>query len=431
MGCDISGKKLLIIGSDAGNVHIIDQAKAMGVYTIAVDNEKDHRKCPAKLAADEAWDMDYRDVDALAKRCREENVEGVMAGYSEYRVLLAAKISDQIGAPFYVTAEQMELTRNKRTFKSLCQKYNVPIPKEYCVSGVMTDAEKDAVQYPVIVKPSDYGGRIGISVCNNRAELDAALEDALAHSESKTIVAEQYIRGTELMAIYTLSDGEISLSILNDKYLSHEGHLYDTLCEVAITPSRYYQQYVDTVDANIRDFIRGIGMKNGVAFFQFIATDEAIYAFEMGLRLNGGNDWKLINAHNGVNACEMLIRYSLTGAMGGDLSKDNPCFGEYLATFVMYAHGGEVGEVDYSGILNQEGIIDVHPYLQVGKIIPDCGTTQQKVFSIKIKAPDLQGVVDRIRLIQERVVVKDQAGNNMLFRNFDVQRLTSKNKLSI
>ena len=431
MDRDVRGKKLLVIGSDAGNVHIIDQAKAMGVYTIAVDNETDHSKCPAKLAADEAWDMNYRDVDAIAARCREEHVEGVIAGYSEYRVLLAAEISDRIGAPFYVTAEQMELTRNKRTFKELCAKYGVPVPKEYCTNGVMTDAEKDAVQYPVIVKPSDYGGRIGISVCNNRAELDAALEDALKHSESRTVVAEQYIRGTELMAIYTLSDGEISLSIINDKYLSHEGHLYDTLCEVAITPSCYYQQYMDTVDAQIREFIRGIGMKNGVAFFQFVATDEAIYAFEMGLRLNGGNDWKLINAHNGVNACEMLIRYSLTGEMGGDLSKDNPCFDEYLATFVMYAHGGEVGEVDYSGILNQDGIIDVHPYLFPGKIIPDCGTTQQKVFSIKIKAPDMQGVVDRIRLIQDRVVVKNTDGENMLFGNFDVQRLTSKSRLSI
>ena len=431
MDRDVRGKKLLVIGSDAGNVHIIDQARAMGVYTIAVDNETDHSKCPAKLAADEAWDMNYRDVDAIAERCRREHVEGVIAGYSEYRVLLAAEISDKIGAAFYVTAEQMELTRNKRTFKELCAKYGVPVPKEYCRNGMMTEEEKDAVRYPVIMKPSDYGGRIGISVCNNRAELDAALEDALKHSESRTVVAEQYIRGTELMAIYTLSDGEISLSIINDKYLSHEGHLYDTLCEVAITPSCYYQQYVDTVDAKIRDFIRGIGMKNGVAFFQFVATDEAIYAFEMGLRLNGGNDWKLINAHNGVNACEMLIRYSLTGEMGGDLSKDNPCFDEYLATFVMYAHGGVVGKVDYDGILNQDGIIDVHPYLFPGKKIPDYGTTQQKVFSIKIKAPDLQGVVDRIRLIQERVVVEDTEGKNMLFGNFDVQRLTSKSKLSI
>lgn len=420
---DVAGKKLLIIGSDASNVHIIDQAKKMGVRTIAVDWETDHSKCPAKLAADEAWDMSYRDIDALSQRAMTEHVDGVLAGYAEYRVLCAAKIAQNIGSPFYVTPEQMELTRSKRNFKTLCAQYGIPVPHEYCHSGVLTDAEKDAVQYPVIVKPSDYGGRIGISVCYDRAELDRAVEEALRFSESKSIVVEEYIRGTELMALYTISNGEISLSMVNDKYLSHEGHMYDTLCEVALMPSRYCGRYIETVDEQVRAFLQGIGMKNGVAFFQLIANDEKIAAFEMGLRLNGGNDWKLIQNYNGVNYCEMLIRHSLTGKMGGDLSKDNPWFKEFLCTFVMYCHGGEVGFVDDSALRDHSDIVDVHPYLKVGKVMPDNGTTQQKAYSIKIRSRSLDELKRTIRFIQEHVVVKDTDGRNMLFQPFDGDRL--------
>ena len=420
---DVAGKKLLIIGSDAGNVHIIDQAKKMGIYTIAVDWEADHSKCPAKLAADAAWDMSYRDIDAIAERCLKEGVTGVIAGYAEYRVLCAARIAQKIGAPFYVTPAQMELTRNKRTFKELCRQHSVPVPFEYCSNGVITEEEKNKIKYPVIVKPSDYGGRIGISVCYNRDELEQAIEEAMKFSENKTIVVEEYIKGTELAAIYTLVDGQISLSLVNDKFLSQEGHLYDTLCEVALIPSRYLKNYIDTVDEKIKKLLKDIGMKDGIAFFQLIANEEKITAFEMGLRLNGGNDWKLLDAYNGINQCEMLIRHCLTGKMGGDLSKDNPNINIYLCTFAMYTHAGVVGEIDYSRLAACKKIIDVHPYLSLGKTMEDHGTTQQKAFSIKIVAQNLNELANTIQFIQSSVVVKDVNGNNMLFRPFDVKRL--------
>ena len=425
---DTAGKKLLLIGSDASNIHIIDQARKMGVYTIAVDRETDHSKCPAKLAADEGWDMNYRDTDAIAARCREEGVCGVLAGYAEMRVLLAAEIAQKMGAPFYVTPEQMNITRDKRSFKVLCRQYGVPVPEEYCATGVITEEERDRVKYPAIVKPCDYGGRIGISVCYDRAELDKAIDEAMRWSEIKKIVVEEYIRGTELAAMYTLSDGKISLSLINDKYLSHEGHLYDTLCEVAITPSKYYEMYMETVDGKVRDLLRGIGMKDGVAFFQLIANKDKIVAFETGLRLNGGNDWKIMEKCNGLNQCQMLIRHCLTGSMGDDLERDDPCVKGRYCTFVMYTHGGEVGTVEYGALADCPNIIDCHPYLKPGRVMPDKGTTQQKAFSIKIEAKDTEELAEVIRFIQRNVTVKDVNGKNMLFGPFDTQRLFSADK---
>lgn len=420
---NLAGKKLLIVGADANSVYIVEQAKKMGIYTVVADWYTDYSKCPAKVIADEAWDVNYRDVDDMVARCKAAGIDGLMAGYSESRVLYCAEISQRIGTPFYCTPEQVAVTRNKRRFKGLCQQYQVPVPKEYCANGNMTAEERDQVQYPVIVKPSDYGGRIGINVCNNREQLDAAIDEAMSYSESKTVVVEEFVVGTELAAIYTISHGRISLSLLNEKHTSHEGLLYKTLCEVALAPSKYYDMYIQTADRQIRSLLEGIGVKDGMAFFQLIANDEKITAFEMGLRLNGGNDWKILDAVNGINYMNMLISHSLTGDMGDDLDKDNPCFDDYLATFVMYCHGGEVGRVEYEKILSYPGVLDVIPYAKVGKQIPDKGTTQQKAFSIKIKAPSREALKDTIRSIQQNVVVENVEGKNMLFKPFDSERL--------
>lgn len=416
------GKKLLIIGGEANIANIVNEAKKMGVYTIVTERDNDFIKLPAKAVADEAWDIDYSDMDTLVKKCQENGVSGVMSGYSEGKVLWAATLSQLLGTPFYATPEQIEITRNKRVFKKLCQEHNVCVPIEYCTNGKITEEEKNAVVYPVIVKPSDYGGRIGISVCRNRQELDEALVKAESSSVSGTVVVEEYVSGTELMVIYTIADGEISLSIINDKYLSKEGNTYACLCDVAITPSKFYHMYLETVDAKIRAFLKSLGVTNGIAGFQFIANEEKITAFEMGLRLNGGNDWKLLDACNGINHMKMLINHSLTGEMGDSLSKDNPMFDEYMCTYVMYAHGGEVGTFDCSGLKGREEIIDISPYAKAGKLVPDRGTTQQRVISFKIRGKKIEDIAKTIRDIQQEVVVNDVDGNNMLFRHFDTDR---------
>ncbi len=419
---EAKGKKLLIIGGETNIMNIVNQAKEMGVYTIVTERGDDYSKLPAKAIADEAWDIDYSDMDTLVKKCRQVGVDGVFSGYSEGKVFYAAQLSQLLGTPFYVTPEQVELTRNKRVFKELCVKHGVPVPIEYCNNGRVEDLDWEAIKYPVIVKPADYGGRIGITVCFNEDELDEALALAEKNSETHTVVVEEYLSGMELTAIYTIADGEISLSIINDKYLSKEGQKYAALCDVAITPSRFYQLYIDTVDQKMKQLIKGIDVENGLAGFQFIATSDKIVAFEMGLRLNGGNDWKLLSACNGINHMKMLISYSLTGSMGDSLSKDNPDLKEQMATYVMYAHGGEVGAVDYSGIAEHEGILDVSPYVYVGKNIPDRGTTQQRVISFKIRTETLNKMAETIHFIQEHVRVDDVDGNSLMFQKFDTDR---------
>lgn len=416
------GKKLLIIGGETNIMNIVKQAKEMGVYTIVTERGNDYSRLPAKAIADEAWDIDYSDMNKLVKKCHEAGVDGVLSGYSEGKVLYAAQLSQLLNTPFYVTPEQVQLTRNKRLFKKLCLEHGISVPVEYCKNGNAQDVNKNDIKYPVIVKPADYGGRIGITVCWNEDDLDDALALAEQNSVTHTVIVEEYLKGMELTSIYTIVDGEISLSIINDKYLSREGNKYAALCDVAITPSRFYNLYVDTVDEKVKKLLKDIGVKNGIAGFQFIATDDKIVAFEMGLRLNGGNDWKLLNECNGINHMKMLINYSVTGSMGDSITKDNPNLKDQMATYVMYAHGGKVGTVEYAEVSSCKGILDISPYVYVGKEISDKGTTQQRVISFKLRANTVDEMVEMIHWIQGHVKIDDTNGKSLLFEKFDTQR---------
>lgn len=418
----LKGKKLLIIGSDATNMNIIRAAHEMGVYVIAVDGITDYSKAPAKVAADAAWDIDYSDTEAVAQRCLEEKVDGVFAGYSEFRVLSACRIANRLGLPFYATEAQIELTRNKRSFKDACQEYNIPTPKDYCFSYPMSDADKDLIEYPVIVKPADYAGRKGISVCYNRQELDVAVEYAVSKSASRTIIVEDYLEGVEFASIYTLKDGQISLSCVNEKVITEDQERKTGLCEFLLSPADSYQRYMDELDGNIRNFIRGIGAKNGPMFFQGIVTKKKIYVFEMGYRINGNNDFRIVEKNNGLSFMKMTIAHSLCGSMCDDLSKDNPLYKNFECALLFYAHGGTVAKLDYQKILSHPNVTDATEFAWVGKTIPEDGSTAQKILTAKITAATREDLLQTVEFAQQNITVEDAQGNNMLFKFFDARK---------
>ena len=358
---DFSGKKLLLIGSDVSNMSIVETAHDMGIYVIAADGISDPNNAPTKRAADEAWDIDYFDTDGLAEKCAESGVDGVIAGYSEFRVLAACRLAERMGFPFYATEEQIQLTRNKRLFKDACRRYGIPTPRDYCFSYPMTEAEKENISFPVIVKPADYAGRKGITVCLDRESLEAAVEFAGEMSVSKTVIVEDYLDGIEFSSVYTLANGQISLSCVNEKYITDDQKRKSGLCEFLISPASFYDRYIQELDSKIKDFLKGIGATDGVAFFQGMVTPEKIFVFEMGYRVNGNNDFQVVERINGINFLKMLIAHSLTGDMCADLSKDNPRFPCYSCTLLFYAHAGKIAKFAWRELLSNDRISDINP----------------------------------------------------------------------
>ena len=422
----IEGKRLLIVSSDGSDRALLKAARELGLYVICCDMY-DAARSPTKAMADEAWDIDYSQTKLVAEKCLEAGVDGVIAAYAENRVEAACKISKAIGRPFYATEEQLNLTRNKVLFKDLCRKYNIPTPYRYKLSIPLVDEQVDAVHFPVIVKPSDSGGRKGITVCYSRDQLAPAVDLALAESIYKDVVVEQFLTGTEMSAVYTIADGKASLSCLNDKYISEDQDSKGFLCTFVLSPSKFLEQYYERVDPKVKQMLKGIGVDNGVATFQMMACEDGIYIFEMGYRINGNNDFTIIENENGLNYCHMLMRYSLTGSMGNDLEKDNPFFKKYHGTFVVLLHAGRITRLDFEELKGIEGIEDIYFTKQLGDVVSDRATNVHKSGMIKFSADTIDEVKRLIHFIQIHLHIEDENGNSMLFEEFDSSRLDQKN----
>lgn len=98
---------------------------------------------------------------------------------------------------------QLDVTRDKLLFKETCRKYGLNTIPEHNVN----DGD---ISFPVIVKPVDRAGSIGINVAHDKEELAAYYETALRLSPSKQVVIEDFITdGIKVDVYYYVKDNEI------------------------------------------------------------------------------------------------------------------------------------------------------------------------------------------------------------------------------
>lgn len=422
---DLKGKRLLILGCSQDECQIVEAAKELGVYTITTDNHENWDDAPAKKIADEAWNISWADIDVLKQKALERKVDGVIAGYSEFRTNCAIKLSRELNTHFYIEDEdQLAVTRDKLLFKSVCRQNKVPVAKDFYVTAEMKQEDLNAIEYPVIVKPTDNAGSRGITFCNSKEKIAESLEYALSFSESKRVVVEEVLQGHEIVAYYTIADGEPAFSSIFDKYARIEREGFNALMDAYVYPSNRLSQFLQEHDENVKNLVRKIGLKNGVISLQgFAQPDGSIVFFELGFRLGGTSAFHYTQHFNGVSHMRMLISHSLTGNMHPEeLPKEDATFGgNYGCTFTLLSKDGIIGsQTGGEEVDALPNVLHTCFYHKLGTEIKNNGSQFSKTFRAYIAGADLEEIRTTIRKIQSIVQVKNIHGENMLYDEFDV-----------
>ena len=257
---DIKGKKLLILGANAIICEIVNAAKALGVYTIVTDYNP-IEKAPAKLIADEYWNDSIMDYDMLLSKIKEHGVDGILTGFIDIALLPYQHLCELSGLPCYATKEVLEITMDKAKFKQLCRNNGVPVIPEYDLDtfdpNIINEANK------VIIKPVDNSGSRGVVVCDQPKDFDKCLQYAFSFSKKKQVVIEQYMELDSISASYTIQDGDITLSTLNDRYV-HRSQDGGAVTCLSLYPSQYIENYMEKMNDKVCSMYKNLGIRNGL-----------------------------------------------------------------------------------------------------------------------------------------------------------------------
>ncbi len=402
---------------------IVIKARDMGHYTIVVDREANS---PAKRFADKAVLLSTDQIDELEQLCRDERVDGVLNGFEDFNIHVACELCSRLGLPFYATKEQLQVATNKVSFKDVCRHHGVPVIEQY----ILEQAQHEG-RYPYIVKPTDSYGSRGISVCRNAAELEDGYKKATSASRSSAAIIERFVdtdHGVELF--YTIVNGNIHLTVTADRYTFCSSETTVPLPVAEVFPSRHRYQMVDQLDAQIRQMLMSMGLKNGLVLIQALydttELGDEYFVYEMAYRLTGEQHYILVSKQNNIDLGKMMVRL----ALGEDVSDydtpllDDTSFVRPSINLAAVVNSGRIQKIEgMEKIQNIGEMVSCNLIYSNNDIIHSIGDYSHILFRANMVADSYEQLTEAVEQVANHLTVVSDKGDDMLLNRFHLPKL--------
>lgn len=425
MNREFEGKKLLILGGNPETSALVKMANDMGIKTIVTSGRHSD---DAKKYCWKAYDVDGMDVPGVIALAKEENVDGVLVGVADVLVPSYCKVCDALGLPCYATQKIVDVFAFKDIFKSTCETYGIHGIPEYYLDADMRVEDIAKIEYPVMVKPVDNGGGVGMTVVYNESQLNDAVAKALSASKKKRFIVERYMQCEDMGMYYTFKDGVCSASCIYDRYTTDEQPGLSRVCLGGTYPSKHINEYFDRMHKNAVRMFKDIGIKNGVLMLSGFYENGEFYVYDTGFRLQGEAPHFIINAIQGFDQREMLIRFALTGSEGSlDLIEaDDPMLrGKWASTVWFLLKKGTIAKIEgLEDIERDPRVVENIQRLYEGQEVPDewIGNEKQVLTRLYLVCDSKIELAGAIKEYRNKVKVTDVNGNDMLLKGFDVDK---------
>lgn len=164
---------------------------------------------------------------------------------------------------------------NKVAFKRAIDHLGVKVPKWQIYE------EGAEVELPAVVKPTDQGSSVGVSIVRNKDELTMAVVKAKKYS--KEVLIEEYVKGIEVSAGILGNKRLTALPIVEicpkNEFFDYEAKYTEGMCE-EIVPARISEDLTREIQRQAMMIYATIGCR-GFGRVDFIIRDEVPYALEI------------------------------------------------------------------------------------------------------------------------------------------------------
>jgi len=266
---------LAVIGAGEGALPILKKAKEIGVKTLSFG----HADSLARDYADVFLEADIFDYDFLIDACKQHHVNGVIAS-SEVTTEVTAKIADILGLPGNDVKQGFGAKSKYVMRTKVASLDSVKQPKFQLYQ------EKGEYEFPIVVKALDSCGKRGVSIAYNQQELQKAVSYSREYSKDGLVLIEEYLAGGKEYSVECISgNGYYDIVQFTEKETSGPPHFTETAHHqpAELTPSLKTKMSVA-----VKDILKVLGIKCGMAHMELKVIDDEIYFIEVGAR--GGGD---------------------------------------------------------------------------------------------------------------------------------------------
>ena len=299
----------MLLGGIRYLLPVIKIAHEQGYYVITADY------LPNNIAhkySDEYVNVSIVDKEAVLKIAQEQKVDGIMSFGVDPGVVSAAYVQEIMGLPSFGPYESVCILQNKDRFRAFLAEndFNVPKAKGYSTMGEAL-SDKNAFDYPIIIKPTDSAGSKGVTRVDDSKQLSTAIKHAFDKSISGHIIIEDFIekQGCSSDTDSLSLDGKLKFVNFNAQYF--DSYAVNPYTPSAYTwPSTFTREQEEYLTSEIQRLITLLRMKTSIYNIETrIGTDGKPYIMELTPRGGGNRLCEMLHYVTGVDLITAMTRY--------------------------------------------------------------------------------------------------------------------------
>lgn len=298
-------RKIAIIGASYLQLPLVKRAKEMGLYTICFAWAEGS---VCKDVADKFYPISIVEKEQILDVCRQEQIDGICTIASDVAAPTVAYVAEQMGLVGN-SYESALRANDKYLMRNAFMEAGILCPLYQMVKSVDEELN-DAFTYPLIIKPIDRSGSLGVTKVSDYISRKYALQAALDYSFKHEAIVEEYIEGREISVEFISYNGVHYPLQITDKVTTGAPHFVELEHHqpADLTTAQYEEIYAITKRA-----LTALGVTNGASHSEYrITADGKIYVMEIGARMGGdfiGSD--LVQLSTGYDFLRGVIEVAL------------------------------------------------------------------------------------------------------------------------
>ncbi len=314
-------QKLAIIGAGYLQVPLVEKARAMGLETHCFAWAKG---AVCRTIADYFYPISISEKDAILEVCTRVGIDGILTIASD----LAVSTVNYVAEKLHLTANPNQYTTivtNKFAMRRCFMSNDVSSLIYFIVNQKDNDFEN--LSYPLIVKPTDRSGSLGIERVENHESLQKAIARACEVSFAKEVIVEQFVEGREVSVEAISWQGKHHILAITDKVTTNNffvelAHHQPTTLDAETTNA--------VKDLTLRA-LTALHIENGASHTEIKITPSGeLFVIEVGARMGGdfiGSH--LVELSTGYDFLRGVIEVAL-GEFTPPIIKQQSCAGVYF-----------------------------------------------------------------------------------------------------
>lgn len=247
-------------------------------------------------------------IAALSDRI---GVDAVVAA-DDQGVIAAATASAKLGLKGN-SPEAAAATRDKLLMRTHLAAFEVDQPGFFAIEPDADPSEVETtLSFPLVLKPTDRSASQGVIRIDSADELSMVIERVrgIAGSDA-TIIAEEYLPGSEVAVEGLVADGVLEVLAVFDKPDSSTGPYFPET--IFVTPSRLPESDLAEVDRLASSAVRGLGLRQGPVHIEMKVHEGRARLIELAARSIGGLCSRSLNFGLMGSTLEALILRNAIG----------------------------------------------------------------------------------------------------------------------